>query len=133
MIRIFYGVFLVLHGLVHLLYLGQSARYFELQPGMVWPDGAWAFSKLLGNETTRMVANILLALAALVFVGGGVGFLGKQEWWRCAVLSAAAFSTVIYFLLWDGRFENLANNGWVGILINLIVLGALIWFKWPKI
>jgi hypothetical protein len=42
------GIFLVLHGLVHLLYFGQSARYFELKPGMTWPDGAWAFSRLLG-------------------------------------------------------------------------------------
>ena len=35
--RFVFGVFIVLHGLVHLLYFGQSARYFELKPGMVWP------------------------------------------------------------------------------------------------
>jgi hypothetical protein len=35
MSRIIFGVFIVLHGLVHLLYFGQSARYFELQPEMV--------------------------------------------------------------------------------------------------
>ena len=42
MFRIIFGIFIILHGLVHLLYFGQSTRYFELQPGMVWPDGAWA-------------------------------------------------------------------------------------------
>jgi hypothetical protein len=42
MVRILFGVFVLLHGLVHLLYLGQSARYFELQPGLAWPDGSWA-------------------------------------------------------------------------------------------
>jgi len=58
MIRILFGVFLVLHGLVHLLYYGQSARHFELQPGMVWPDGSWAFSRLLGDELVRSLAGV---------------------------------------------------------------------------
>ena len=132
MIRILFGVFIVLHGLVHLLYLGQSARFFELQPGMVWPDGAWAFSKLLGNANTRMLANILLALAALVFIVGGVAVLARQDWWRMVIISAAIFSVAIYFLLWNGRFESLANNGWVGIFINLVILTTMLLFQWPK-
>jgi hypothetical protein len=31
------GIFFLLHGLVHLLYAGQSLRFFELRPGMTWP------------------------------------------------------------------------------------------------
>ena len=64
MIRIIFSVFIVLHGLVHLLYFGQSARYFELQPGMVWPDGSWALSRFVGDATTRNLASNLLILAA---------------------------------------------------------------------
>lgn len=133
MIRILFGIFVVLHGFVHLLYFGQSARFFEMQPGMVWPDGAWAFSRILGNANTRMLANVVLVLAAVGFVVGGVAVFARQDWWRMVVLSAAIFSTTIYFLLWNGRFENLPNNGWVGILINLILLAAMFIFKWPKI
>ena len=65
MLRFVIGVFMVLHGLVHMLYFGQSARLFELQPGMVWPDGAWTFSKLLGDAATRHLANIACVLAAI--------------------------------------------------------------------
>ena len=132
MTRILYGIFIVLHGLVHFLYLGQSARFFELQPGMVWPDGAWAFSKLFGNENTRMLANIFLVLVGLLFIVGGAGLFARQDWWRQVVISAAIFSSAIYFLLWNGRFENLANNGWVGIFLNLVILTALLLFQWPK-
>lgn len=132
MIRILVGVFIVLHGLVHLLYLGQSARIFELQPGMDWPDGAWLFSNLLSAETTRMLANILLVVAALMFIGGGAGVLFKQAWWRLAVIAAGVFSTGVYFLLWNGKFELLADNGWVGILINLGILAVVLILKWPK-
>ncbi len=39
MLRLIIGVFLVLHGLVHLLYAGQSARLFELQEGLAGRTG----------------------------------------------------------------------------------------------
>lgn len=58
MIKIIAGVFLVLHGLIHLLYFGQSARLLELQSGMIWPDGSWIFSKLLGDNGTRTLAAV---------------------------------------------------------------------------
>ena len=74
------GIFLVLHGLVHLLYLGQSARLFELRPGMVWPDGSWAFSGLLGDEPSRIIASVSCVLAAIGFVAGGIGIFAAQAW-----------------------------------------------------
>ncbi len=128
MLRIIFGIFFILHGIVHLLYFGHSVRFFELQPGMVWPDGAWAFSRLLGTETTRTLAGILLVIAAFGFALGGVGLFAKQPWWRPATLSVAAFSTVIYLLLWDGAFQHLPNKGAVGILINLAIIVIVLLF-----
>jgi hypothetical protein len=132
MINLLFGIFIVLHGLVHLLYFGQSTRYFELQEGMAWPDGAWAFSGLFGEAGTRNLAGVLLILAAMGFVAGGVGIFAKQAWWRPAVIATAIFSSAIYFLFWDGGFQHLDNKGGVGILINLAVLVALLVFQWPE-
>jgi hypothetical protein len=117
-----FGIFVVLHGLVHLLYFGQSARRFELKPGMTWPDGSWAFARLLGDEATRNLASILLILAAIGFVVGGVGVLASQAWWQPVVVGAAAFSSVVYLLFWNGRMQNLDGQGGIGILINLAIL-----------
>jgi len=75
-----FGVLLVLHGLVHLLYAGQSARRFELKPGLTWPDGAWAFSKPLGDATTRTLASITCIIAAIGFIAGGAGVLFILTW-----------------------------------------------------
>jgi len=133
MIRILFGIFIVLHGLVHLLYFGQSARYFELQPGMVWPDGSWAFSRLLGTSATRNLTSVLLVVAAIGFVAGGIGIFAKQAWWRPAIVITSIFSSAIYLLFWDGGFQHLDNKGGVGILINLALLVALLIFQWPKI
>ena len=132
MIRIIFSVFFVLHGLVHLLYFGQSWRLFELQPGMVWPDGAWAFSRLLGDQTTRTLASFFLVLAATGFVVSGAGILLKQGWWRPVIVSVAILSTITYFLFWDGALQNLDNKGGVGILINVAILAAVLIFQWPN-
>lgn len=126
MFRIIFCVFIVLHGLVHLLYFGQSARYYELQPGMVWPDGSWAFSRLLGNRTTRNLASIFLILTAIVLVAGATGILLDQAWWRPVVIGSAVFSAVIFVIFWDGIAQSLANKGGVGLLIDLAILVAVL-------
>jgi hypothetical protein len=130
MIGVLLGIFLFLHGMVHLLYAGQSGRLFELRPGMTWPDGSWAFARLLGDGTTRGLAVGLLALAALGFAAGGLGLILRQEWGRSIAIGASAFSAVLYLVLWNGRFQALNHQGWIGILIDLGVLAAL-WFIRP--
>lgn len=133
MIRIGFGIFIVLHGLVHLLYMGHSARAFELQPGLAWPDGSVVFSRLLGNGTTRTLASVLLVVAAVAFVAGGAGIVARQSWWRVAVAGAAVFSAVIYLLLWDGGLQKLADKGGVGLLINVAILAVVLWVRWPAL
>jgi hypothetical protein len=129
--RFILGVFVILHGLVHLLYFGQSAGYFELKPGMVWPDGSWAFSKLLGDEAARNLASIALILAAIGLIVGGIGLLASQAWWRPMVVGVAAFSSLVYILFWNGKMQNLDEQGAVGILIDTAILVAVLIFRWP--
>jgi hypothetical protein len=126
MLRFIAGAFIIMHGLVHLLYFGQSQRLFELRPGMVWPDGSWAFSKLLGVGTTRLLASISYLLAAIGFVVGGVGILLSQEWWHPLIVGAAGFSSLLYLLFWDGKIQKLDGQGGIGLLIDIVVLAAVL-------
>ena len=130
MTRIIVGVFLILHGLVHLLYFGQSARYFELQPGLIWPAGSWAFSKPLGENVTRTLASILCILAALGFVIGAVGLLSSQSWWRVAVVVSSVLSAALYVLFWNGRLQHLDHQGGIGVLLDAAILIAVLVFRW---
>jgi len=126
-----FGIFLILHSVVHILYAGQSWRRFELRPGLLWPDGSWLFSRLLGESTIRSLAGSLLILAALGLLVGGTGLLFKQDWWRPATMIAAALSSAIYLVFWDGKFQFLDAKGGVGLLINLAILVLIFVFKFP--
>lgn len=126
MIKNLISIFFILHGLVHLLYFGQAARYFELRPDMVWPEGSWAFSKLLGNPTSRGLASILLILTTIGFVTGGMGLFAQQVWWRPLIVASAVLSIFVYILFWDGVMHNLDDKGLIAILINAIILVAVL-------
>ena len=131
MLTIVIAIFFGLHGLVHILYTGQSWRLFELRPKMVWPDGSWAFAKLLGGELTRLIASISLILAALGFVAGGMGLALQEPWWRPVIVGSAAFSSLLFFLLWDGKSLALADQGGIGVLIDVAILVAVLILKRP--
>jgi hypothetical protein len=125
------GLFLIWHGLIHLIYAGHTRRLFELRPGLIWPDGSWLFSKLLGDEITRATAIVLLVASALGFVAGGLGLFLGQDWWRLAVTGAAILSSVIYLVFWNGKFQVLDQQGALAILINLALVVSVWVLRWP--
>ena len=135
-----FGAFIILHGLVHLLYFAQSQRIFELRPGMVWPDGSWAFSRLLGEKSTKLLASALCLLAAhgvMFYLGpvfriaGGIGLFFGQAWWRNVSVAAAAISILLYILFWNGKLQKMDDQGGVGILIDIAILAVIVLFQWP--
>ena len=125
------AIFLILHGLVHLLYLGQSMKWYELGKGMTWPENSWAFSRLFGNEVTRTIASTSCIIAALVFVVGGICIFAKQPAWLWITVGAAAFSSLLVILMWDGKMKKLANKGLFAILINAAIVILLLIVGWP--
>ena len=127
--QIILAIFFILHGLVHLLYAGQSGRFFELRPGMTWPNSAWVFSTLLGDPPTRRLVTVSLALAALGFFTGSLGLFFHLDWWRLAAVGAAGFSCVLFILFWDGKSLALPEQGGIGLLISLAILGIALFLK----
>jgi hypothetical protein len=64
-------------------------------------------------------------------VAAGIGVFAGQFWWHPVLVGAAVFSSALFILFWDGTAQQLANQGVVGILINLAILVALFGFRWP--
>ncbi len=131
MLRVLIGIFIVLHGLVHLWYFTLSQRLVEFKPDMGWSGRSWIFTDLLGDSMTRTLAGVLYVVAIIAFVVSGIGIFVRAEWWRPVLVGSAVFSTVIILLLWDGSMQLIVQKGLIGLLIDLGILVALILLKWP--
>lgn len=118
-----FNVFLIVHGLVHLLYFALSRKLFELDKPLVgWPEQSWLFSKFLGVTATRNTASLLYVLAIALFVASGVSGLLRVAVWPAIVTIAAVFSSVTIILFWDGVLKRMPDKGFVGVLINAAIL-----------
>jgi hypothetical protein len=119
------GIFFVLHGLVHLWYVVLSQRLVEFEAEMGWTGESWLLTRLLGDAATRSVASVLYVFATVGFVAGGVGMLGRQDWWRPIVMVSAALSAAIVIVFWDGGLDLIVQKGLVGLLIDVGIVAAL--------
>lgn len=122
MIPILFGIFIILHGLVHLWFVVLSRGWVPFQPDMGWTGESWILSGVLGQLPLRWLATVLYSLAALGLVLAGIGILAQSRWWQPALLAAAAFSSVVILVFWDGSRQYIVQKGLLGLLINAVVI-----------
>lgn len=116
------GIFLLLHGLVHLWYFTLSQRLVKFQPEMGWTGESWLLSNILSDSTIRSLASVLFTLAAAAFLVSGIGVFFRTEWVRSVLVGSAVFSSAILILYWDGGMQMLVQKGLIGLLINIAIL-----------
>lgn len=126
MLKFSLGVFIILHGLVHLWYVVLSQGLVEFQPEMGWSARSWLFTDLLGDATTRSLASVLFVLTTVGFVIAGAGILLGRDWWRPLLLGAALLSTAILLVLWDGSTQFIVEKGLIGLLINVVLIALML-------
>jgi hypothetical protein len=129
MLRILFGVFIILHGLVHLWPFVLSRGLVEYKPEMGWTGESWLLTGLVGDSATRLLASIVYVLAAIAFVASGVSLFTRAQWWRPIMLASAVFSAVVILTFWDGRAGLLVEKGLVGFLIDLAIVFLLLVLK----
>ena len=126
MISHIFGIFLILHGIVFYLYAGQSSGIFELKPGMTWPDGSWVFSKFIDDKITRRIGLISCLLSGTGFIASGIAILFETDLWQQMVVISVVFSSIIIILLWNGSFQKLTDQGFLGLIINIAIIAVLL-------
>ena len=119
------GLFIVLHGLVHLWYVVLSQKLVAFQPAMGWNGRSWLLTNLIGDSPTRSLASLLLILATLGLVLSGIGVMTRGEWWRPVLMGAAILSSVTLIMVWDGSPDLIVQKGLIGLVINVAILIAL--------
>jgi hypothetical protein len=129
MFRILIGLFIILHGLVHLWYFTLSQGLVEFQTEMGWTGRSWLLSNFLGDSISRSFAGVFYVLATIAFVVSGIGLFTNAEWLPPVLAGSAVFSSAVILLFWDGNSQMLVQKGFVGLLINVVILIALLVLK----
>jgi hypothetical protein len=63
-------------------------------------------------------------VTAVAFFVSGTSLLLVVAWWRPAVTYAAITSGIVFTAFWDGRIHRLAEQGGVGVVIDVATVLA---------
>ena len=118
----FLGLFYLLHGLVHLLYLGHSLRFFELEKGFIWPDHAILIPKKISLQRKQQIAAILCFMATLGFAVSGICLMSGFFFHNLDVIFSTGISSLLFIVFWDGRRSKIHTQGGIALIINLLIL-----------
>lgn len=127
--NILIGIFILLHGLVHIWYITLIQGWVEFQANMGWTGKSWLLTNALGNEGVRPTATIFYGLSTATFLVAGVGMIAKQDWPRVWMIAASVISTITILAFWDGSLKMPVEKGLLGLLINIGILIVQSLFK----
>lgn len=124
--RVVLGLFLIAHGLVHVMYVVPEPAQ---TPGSLdcpfHADRSWALSGVgLGTGALQATAIALMGLTIAGFAVTGIALLANLGWWTGAAIVGAAASTVLVLSL-DALLV-------LGLLINALVLSVAV-LRWPAL
>lgn len=114
------------HGLGHILMLAPCLGFGE------WVQSArsWLLTGLVGEDATRVVGAVLWLSVIGGFSAAGVGLLGQCSWWRVAAVGSAIVSLAALVIFASGaQAQPLLSAA----AMDVVVLVALLWIKWPTL
>ncbi len=133
MLHIVLGVFLILHGAVHLWYVAMARGLITADADTIWNGKSWLLTRTLGDQMTMTLATIVHSVTTLLFVIAGVGLVAQQEWFASCAVAGAILSLAAILGFWDGRRDHPVEKGLLGIIIDTGILVAILYFEWPSI
>jgi hypothetical protein len=118
MVRLGVGLFLIAHGLVHLLYLRPRPEDDPRYPFV--PEDRW-FARTLGlhSSAAKVVAGTLAVACAIALAISGVALLASADLWEPAAVVGSAISLVLMLLFF---------HRWllIGVAIDVAILASVL-------
>ena len=123
MVRVIVGLFLVAHGLVHLLYFVPRPD----DPAYPFvPKDRW-FAKALGLQPSaaKAVARTLAVVCAIALAISGVALLASADLWEPAAVVGSATSLLLMLLFFHPWLV-------IGIAIDVAILASVLSLHVPS-
>jgi hypothetical protein len=133
MLKIALAIVLIAHGLVHAgLAAAPNPADPNAKPGAFFTsmERSWLLPQLgLNTSRVQWIGILLVAASTLGFVLAGLGIFGVaglSTVWRMVAFISACLSLLLLILFWHPWLP-------VGVLINIGIMIALQWAKWPPV
>lgn len=116
MIPVIFAIFLLMHGVAHLVGFVVPWRITTLKE-MPYKTTILVDAIDVGDNGIRAV-GILWLTGALAFVASAVGLFTLQSWWQSVTVASAAFS---FFLCIVGLPDSR-----IGLFVNMVILVSIL-------
>jgi len=133
MLHIILGVFLILHGAVHIWYVAMARGLISADADTIWNGRSWLFTRRLGDQATMALATIVFSAITLVFAVAGIALVAQQERFSTWAITGSILSIAAIIGFWDGKPDHPVEKGLLGITLDVAILAALLYFEWPSI
>ena len=117
LLQILTAIFLILHGLVHLLWFVVPWQITEVD-GLPYRTTIFA-GRMDIHENGIKLMGLLWAVATVGFILAGIGLLFSTSWWWSLTMGVALFSLLLNII-------NVPESKW-GAAIDLVII-AVLWF-----
>lgn len=124
--RTILALMVMAHGVGHVLLLAPCLGIAQ------WGQSvhSWVLNDTLGDTLTRLIGSFLWLAVVAGFAAAGVGLIGQRTWWRTLAVVSAGVSLFALALFANGiDAQPLLSAG----LMDVAVLVALLWMRWPSI
>lgn len=124
-----FGILLILHGLIFILFLiyvklPENEGYFG------WSRKSWLLDRFLDEKIVKIVGIVLWILVLGGFLGSGIVILVKHESWRIINIIASFISLFAFILFWN-ELKPKPIRFILGPIIAIVNIIALLIVKWP--
>jgi hypothetical protein len=132
MLRWIYSFFVLAHGLAHMVYVALASGHPVSENSVDWTGSSWLLSGPLGEQLTRTFGSWVFTLVTIGFIITAGGLATRQSWSINWLVGATIASSLALLAFWDGSSTALVDKGFLGLLINVVLLVGLFVFKYPS-
>jgi hypothetical protein len=127
--QLFLGLFLIAHGLIHLIFLIYN--YDEKENVYTgWSGRSWLLDKVIPLKLTTYIGKITWVLIMILFVLSGLSvldLLAINDYLTPLIIISSAIATLAFIIFYDGLSPTPYH--WIlGVAIDLVLIAFVIVF-----
>lgn len=130
MLHTLFGILLIIHGLIFIMFLVYVKLPEEEEGYFGWSRKSWLLDRFLGEKIVKIVGIVLWVTIIVGFVVSGIVILAKHESWRIIDLIASFISLFAFILFWK-NLEPKKAYFILGPIIAIVNIVTLLINRWP--